>query len=77
VPLPPPPAGGAPAVERAEVTLPEGTRAIPFYARDTLASGFRAAGPCVVEEPTATTFVPAGWRLRVDHRGCLDVTRYE
>ncbi len=32
-----------------------------FYQRDTLPPGFTVRGPAVVEEATATTFVPGGW----------------
>ncbi len=35
--------------------------ACAFYRRDTLPAGFAIRGPAVVEEATATTYVPDGW----------------
>jgi N-methylhydantoinase A len=72
---PPPPPGGEPVTDWAEVTLPDGTRAIPFYDRSSLPDGFSIGGPCVIEESTATTFVAEGWTLRVTEQGCLDVRK--
>jgi N-methylhydantoinase A len=73
--IPPPPVSGTPRIEHAEATLPDGPATIPFYERATLPLGFTADGPCVIEEHTATTFVPIGWRCVVDAQGCLDVRR--
>jgi N-methylhydantoinase A len=73
--LPPPPIGGEPAPEHATVTLTTGPALIPFYDRPTLPAGFAVSGPCVIEEPTATTFVPEGWVMEVDEAGCLVVSR--
>jgi N-methylhydantoinase A len=42
--------------------------------RSELRSGHELAGPAVVEEYSATTWVPPEWRLRVDARGCLHLT---
>ena len=39
-----------------------------FYWRSALAVGFTASGPAVIEEPTATTYVPPGWTFGVDPR---------
>ena len=75
LPLPGPPADGQPIVEQTEVTLVTGPATVPFYNRPTLPLAFTARGPCVIEEPTATTFVPDGWAFEVDERGCLLVTR--
>lgn len=46
-----------------------------FCQRDALPPGFEQAGPAVVEEHTATTYVPGGWRLTVDDVGNLHITR--
>jgi N-methylhydantoinase A len=73
--IPSPPTAGTPRVTHAAARLGDETAAIPFYERATLPRGYTAAGPCVVEEHTATTFVPPGWRFGVDERGCLDVVR--
>jgi N-methylhydantoinase A len=77
VPLSPPapPDGGLPAPEQADAVVDGETRNISFWERGILPAGFAGAGPCVIEEPTATTFVPAGWRFVVDERGCLDLRR--
>ena len=39
--------------------------------RETLTSGFSAAGPLIVTEYTATTVVPPGWRLSLSRSGAL------
>jgi N-methylhydantoinase A len=75
LPLPPPPTSGEPVPQHADVTLTTGPATIPFYDRPTLPAGFTVTGPCVIEEPTATTFVPERWTLVVDEYGCMVVTR--
>ncbi len=75
LPLPRPPASGQPDPDHAVVTLIDGPATIPFYDRSVLPVRFSVAGPCVIEEPTATTFVPVGWTFEVDEQGCLVVTR--
>jgi N-methylhydantoinase A len=49
---------------------------VPFtiYRRDDLAPGMRFAGPCLVEEDTATTVIDAGARVGVDRFGSLDIS---
>src|SRR5262249_19520125 len=49
---------------------------VPFtvYRRDDLAPGMRFAGPCLVEEDTATTVIDVGGRVVVDRLGSLDVS---
>jgi N-methylhydantoinase A len=37
-----------------------------FYDRAGLVTGDQLPGPAVIEEPTATTFVPVGWTATVD-----------
>jgi N-methylhydantoinase A len=46
-------------------------RAEGYHARHALDAGARLEGPCVVEEPTATTYVPDGWTARTDRLGNL------
>ena len=46
-------------------------RARGYHARHELEPGVAIAGACVVEEPTATTFIPEGWTARVDQIGNL------
>ena len=63
----------APAQAQAERAYPKECRvrwqgrevAVPIFHRDHLATG-GIAGPCIVEERTATTFVPDNWTLEVD-----------
>ncbi|MBI3763616.1 MAG: hypothetical protein HY260_17370 [Chloroflexi bacterium] len=45
----------------------------PIYERDDLPVCFEAVGPLIVEEPTSTTPVPPGMRLRVDDFGNLQI----
>ena len=69
------PAGEEREAGRAEISV-DGTRvACDFHWRAALQAGFTASGPLVVEEPTATTFVPPGWRLRVDEHANLLLER--
>lgn len=42
--------------------------------RHDLDSSARCDGPCIVEELTATTYVPPGWTLRVDANRNLHIT---
>jgi N-methylhydantoinase A/oxoprolinase/acetone carboxylase beta subunit len=47
----------------------------PIYDRDALAFGQPVRGPAIVEEPTATTVVPAGWTLSTEAAGHLVLQR--
>jgi N-methylhydantoinase A len=46
-----------------------------FVARDTLAAGDGAGGPAVIEEGTATSYIPSGWRFTVHRAGHIEVIR--
>lgn len=74
----PPPSGStvADAFPRYEVTLP-GIDSCKFVSRDTLPNSVAMEGPIVVAEPTATTFVPPGWRMTMDAGGHLDLRRMD
>ncbi len=48
-----------------------------FYWRASLPPGWRADGPAVIEEPTATTYVPPGWAVGVDDGTNLRLERTE
>lgn len=37
-----------------------------FYDRSALVPGDQVLGPAIIEEPTATAYVPAGWKAQVD-----------
>ncbi len=45
------------------------------YERDALGAGQKIAGPAVICEYSATTFVPPSWRLEVDRHGNLRMER--
>jgi N-methylhydantoinase A len=44
---------------------------VPVWPRDSLAAGQYLAGPALVTETVATTYLPAGWTCRVDSVGNL------
>ena len=48
-----------------------------LLARERLAPGESVAGPAIIEEPTATTILPPGWRAGVSPGGHLSLTRGE
>jgi N-methylhydantoinase A len=55
------------AIVSVERVVMKGTRVpTPVYARDRLQPGNRFAGPAIVTEYSATTYVPRGWQARVD-----------
>jgi N-methylhydantoinase A len=71
---------GAPAgAGGADTTRPivwEGARRdCRFVTRTTLAAGAFLDGPAIVEEPTATSLVPPGWRATVAEDGSLVMER--
>jgi N-methylhydantoinase A len=49
-----------------EVTWRGRTGEVDVVQRSNLTPGAEREGPCIIEEQTATTFVPEGWRLRHD-----------
>jgi N-methylhydantoinase A len=70
--LPPLPRRGAAAPRAARpVRFRDGWLDTPVYERSRLGAGARLDGPAVVEEPTSTTLVHPGQRLRVDRFGNL------
>ncbi|MDR7418417.1 MAG: hydantoinase/oxoprolinase family protein [Armatimonadota bacterium] len=62
-------------VEEAPVRLNGRERACLFYRRESLPPATAVAGPAVVEEGTATTFVPEGWTGTIDRHGNLFMRR--
>jgi N-methylhydantoinase A len=60
-----------------EVGVHHGGRSRPATAvwRRDLRAGHELTGPAVVQEYSATTWVPEGWRLEVDIWGCLHLTQ--
>lgn len=63
--------------ETLEVRIDGRDQACRFVARTSLLHDEALAGPAVVEEKTATTFVPAGWTARVDEHETLHLRRDE
>ncbi|MBM3450405.1 MAG: hydantoinase/oxoprolinase family protein [Armatimonadetes bacterium] len=70
-----PPAAGGPKFETAPLRLGGHSRDCRFYRRETLGAGAGIDGPSVVEEGTATTFVPENWHGVVDPAGNLILRR--
>jgi N-methylhydantoinase A len=46
-----------------------------LYRRETLALGDRVRGPAIIEEETATTLVPPGWRIEVIAGGHMSLSK--
>ena len=67
-------ANGSPMREAGEVYANGRWVECAYFERRRLRAGFSASGPMVVEEATATTFVPPGWDAAVDSRGNLVLT---
>ncbi len=61
--VPPVPPGREAPRETAEVTIGGRRMEARFVSREDLAPGATLSGPAIVEEATATTLVPPGWRL--------------
>ena len=73
-PLRPAAANGRPHAQAGEVYTGGRRVECAFFERKRLPVGFTASGPTVVEEATATTFVPPGWQATVDSLGNLALT---
>jgi N-methylhydantoinase A len=58
---------------RAFLGLEAGWRSIPVFDYGSLHSGFRIAGPALVEEPTCTVLIGRQQRAMVDERGNLRI----
>lgn len=72
---PEPVQAGSPQAEFADASLAGASERIAFWDRATMPVGFAFAGPCVIEEPTATICLPEGWSGIVDAQGCLLLRR--
>jgi len=46
-----------------------------FYERETLPYGYSISGPAIIEEPTATTFIPKEWMGKIDLFGNIIMRR--
>lgn len=58
-------------IEKAEIVYAGSKVPCQFAWRGALAPGATLSGAAVIEEPTATTFVPPGWRAVVDRTGAI------
>ncbi len=68
-------AGVEPRLDEGDVKLAGQAVTATFADRASLAPGFALDGPAVIEEPTATTVVPPGWRARVLESGDIMIER--
>ena len=62
---------GPPAPPAGEVTVHGLNRPVPRHVRERLAAGQRIAGPALVTETVATTWIAPGWTAEVDAWGNL------
>jgi N-methylhydantoinase A len=71
-----PAAGGDALVARRRVYVSarQSVDDVAVYERGRLAEGTTLPGPCIVEEPSATTYVHPGWTAVVDALGTLIAT---
>ena len=65
--------GGEPS--RRTVRIDGAPTGVAVQSRDSLAAGTVLAGPRIIEEMTATTYVPQGWTVTVGRFGELDLNR--
>jgi N-methylhydantoinase A len=72
--LPKKPLGTAPELETGHLYFRGAWTSAHFAWRPALPANFGTNGPLIVEDHFATTFVPAGWRLRVHENGTLVLT---
>lgn len=66
---------GGEAVSPYAVTEVWGQGEVPVFDRAALVAGQTIEGPALVTEQVSTTWLAPGWRLRVDERGNLLLTR--
>lgn len=67
--------GQSAAQPSGEVTLYGHRAGVPLFARDTLAPGQVIAGPALITETVATTFIAEGWQAQLEEYGSLMLTR--
>lgn len=64
-----------PEPDMGDVWLQGKRRRCQFARRSSLAAGYQEEGLMVIEEPTATTLVPPGWRVTVGDVGVLTLDK--
>jgi N-methylhydantoinase A len=67
-------AAAAPDIEDGQIAFQGCKISCRFAWRSDLPAGFRLSGPAIIEEPTATTFVPPRWAAQVGQAGALVLT---
>ena len=75
LPAIPPNGGGKLVGDRGRVFAGGQWLEAQFISRESLGSGSSGMGPVVIEEATATSYIPRGWRFAVNASGHIDVTR--
>lgn len=45
------------------------------HERSACRAGDLLIGPCILEEPGATSYIPDGWQAAVDHGGSVVIDR--
>ncbi|MEE4380539.1 MAG: hydantoinase/oxoprolinase family protein [Pseudomonadales bacterium] len=68
-------AHGAPAEPAARVPVAGEDAPVELFERESMPAGQRLAGPALVVEATATTWIAPGWRAVVTERGALLLER--
>ena len=71
----PPGDGDDPVIGHRQAVFDASPQRAAVLSRDRLRGSFKVEGPVIVEERSATTVVPPGWRLSVDARGNLLLER--
>ncbi len=70
-----PRAGGRPKSRQAQIVFDGEAGPARVFSRPELPVGFRARGPLLVIQEDATTWVPPGWRAKVDQQAALLLER--
>ena len=61
--------------DSAQIFALGGWREARFVSREALIPGDEGTGPTVLEEATATSYIPPGWKFRVHEAGHIEVRR--
>ena len=61
----------SPLLQERQAVFDDVSHPTRVFFRDRLTKGFRAEGPVIVEEQSATTVVPPGWQVVLDEHGNL------
>ncbi len=66
---------GDPAIGERKVIFDGVQHTTPILARDKFSTTFKALGPVIIEEQSATTVVPPDWEIEVDTQGSILMRR--